>query len=74
MSRIALDYSYILLLRNMTNHASDVVEKSNENKARQLHECRYQYPLLDQITAEDVRNVILQALENMKPENMKESR
>ena len=73
MSRIALDYSYILLLRNMTNHASDAVEKGNENKARQLHECRYHYPLLDQITAEDVRNVILQALENMKPENMKES-
>ena len=72
MSRIALDYNYILLLRNMVNHASDAVEKGNENKARQLHECRYQYPLPDEITAQDVKKAILQGLENMKPENMKE--
>lgn len=71
MSRIALDYNYILLLRNMVNHASDVVEKDKENKARQLHECRYQYPLPDEITAQGVKDAIRQGLENMKPENMR---
>ena len=71
MSRIVLDYQYILLLRNMTNHASDAVEKSKENKAQELHHCRYHYPLPDEITAEGVKKALLRALDNMKPEKMK---
>ena len=63
MSRIALDYSYILLLRNMTNHASDTV-LGNEGWIRTLNR-QYHYKLPEETSAEDVKEAIRRGLENM---------
>ena len=73
LSRVVLDYNYILMLRNMTNHASDKVGERKENRARQLNKYSDRYKLPDETTAEDVKQAILQGLENMKPERMKQT-
>ena len=67
MCNIALDYSYLLLLRNMTNHASDTVDGSKEDKARKLNEYdASRYPLPENTSTRDVKAAILGGLDHMK--------
>lgn len=65
MRRIALDYNYILLLRNMTNHASSAVEEKKEGKIQELNDYNHRFKNPKDTTAQDVKDAILGGLKNL---------
>ena len=67
---ISRDYLYIKALRNMTNHANDSGTSEQERLMQYLEE--YGYQPLEQVTVNDMRRVILQALDNLRTRRGKE--
>ncbi|MBR4544396.1 MAG: TM1812 family CRISPR-associated protein [Oscillibacter sp.] len=65
MRRIALDYNYILLLRNMTNHAADTVGEKKEWKIQELNDYNHRFKHPKNTTAQDVKDAILSGLKNL---------
>ena len=62
--KVAADYAYIRMLRNMVNHANDQEGERQSPLAEYLHESGYKHP--SETTAEDVRAAIRNALENLR--------
>lgn len=67
---IVMDYLYIRALRNMTNHANDRATGSQQQLMEYL--TQYGYLPLDAVTAGDICQTILSALEHLQPLQRKE--
>lgn len=64
---IVMDYLYIRALRNMTNHANDQETESQKQLMDYLNQSSPNYKRLDTVKAADIRRVLNDALEHLKP-------
>ena len=62
--KVAADYAYIRMLRNMVNHANDQEGERQSSLAEYLHGCGYKLPA--ETDADYVRDAITAALENLR--------
>ena len=67
---IARDYLYIKALRNMANHANESGTSEQKRLMQYLEE--YGYRPLEQVTVNEMRRVISQALDNLRTRRGKE--
>ena len=70
MQQICRDYLYIKTLRNMMNHANDAGTQGQQDLTNYLSE--YGYVLLENTSAETLRQVVLQGIQNLRPIPKKE--
>lgn len=74
MKAVCTDYMYIKSIRNMTNHANDKTTQ-NEKLIEYFLETKYDgvnyYPDLNEIQVEDIKNIVLHALDVLKMKNEK---
>lgn len=70
LREIAMDYLYIRALRNMINHANERETDSQKRIMDYLSD--YRYKRLEDVTAENVRQTILQSLKHLQPRSRKE--
>ena len=64
---IVMDYLYIRALRNMTNHANDQETESQKQLMDYLNQSSPNYKRQDTVKAADIRRVLNDALEHLKP-------
>lgn len=72
ISVVAKDYLYIRALQNMVNHADDRAEGESQKEAEHyLTDCLNsqgrRYKRLSEVTTRDVKQIVRDALENLKP-------
>lgn len=70
MQQICRDYLYIKTLRNMMNHANDAGTQGQQDLTNYLSE--YGYVLLEDTSAETLRQAVLQGIQNLRPIPKKE--
>lgn len=70
MQQICRDYLYIKTLRNMMNHANDAGTQGQQDLTNYLSE--YGYVLLEDASAETLRQAVLQGIQNLRPIPKKE--
>ena len=67
---VSRDYLYIKALRNMANHANDTGTSDQQRLMHYLEQ--YGYKPLEHVTMEDIRQVILRALDHLRTTHGKE--
>lgn len=72
LREIVMDYLYIRALRNMINHANE--RETASQKCLMEYLADYRYKRLEDVTAENVRQTILQSLQHLQPRPRKEKK